>query len=36
MSAYDAYLSGSLEDIEFSEQEMEAALARLPETPALA
>ena len=30
MSAYDAYLSGSLEDIEFSEQEMEAALARLP------
>jgi tryptophan synthase beta chain len=35
MSAYDAYLSGSLEDIEFSEQEMEAALARLPEAPAL-
>ena len=27
MSAYDAYLSGSLEDIEFSEQEMEDALA---------
>jgi hypothetical protein len=36
MSAYDAYLSGSLEDIEFSEQEMEDALARLPEAPALA
>src|SRR3954465_2417558 len=36
MSAYDAYLSGSLEDIEFSEQDMEDALARLPETPALA
>jgi tryptophan synthase beta chain len=36
MSAYDAYLSGSLEDIEFSEQEMEEALARLPEAPALA
>jgi tryptophan synthase beta chain len=36
MSAYDAYLSGSLEDIEFSEAEMEDALARLPEAPALA
>ena len=36
MSAYDAYLSGTLEDIEFSESEMEAALARLPEAPALA
>jgi tryptophan synthase beta chain len=36
MSAYDAYLSGSLEDIEFSEQEMEEALARLPDAPALA
>jgi tryptophan synthase beta chain len=36
MSAYDAYLSGSLEDIEFSEQEMDDALARLPEAPALA
>ena len=33
MSAYDAYLSGSLEDPEFSESDMEAALARLPETP---
>jgi hypothetical protein len=36
MSAYDAYLSGSLEDIEFSEQEMDAALERLPDAPALA
>jgi tryptophan synthase beta chain len=36
MSAYDAYLSGSLEDIEFSEQDMEDALARLPDAPALA
>ena len=36
MSAYDAYLSGTLEDIEFSEEDMEAALARLPEAPALA
>jgi tryptophan synthase beta chain len=36
MSAYDAYLSGSLEDIEFSEEEMEAALERLPEAPAIA
>ncbi len=36
MSAYDAYLSGSLEDIEFSERDMEAALERLPEAPALA
>jgi tryptophan synthase beta chain len=36
LAAYDAYLAGSLEDPEFSEEEMEAALARLPETPALA
>ena len=36
MSAYDAYLSGTLEDIEFSEAEMAAALERLPEAPALA
>ncbi|MEA2350590.1 MAG: tryptophan synthase beta chain [Thermoleophilaceae bacterium] len=36
MSAYDAYLSGTLEDIEFSEADMEAALARLPDAPALA
>jgi tryptophan synthase beta chain len=36
MSAYDAYLSGTLEDIEFSEADMQAALERLPEAPALA
>ncbi|HEU4542316.1 MAG TPA: TrpB-like pyridoxal phosphate-dependent enzyme [Jiangellaceae bacterium] len=36
LSAYDAYLSGSLEDPEFSEADMAAALARLPETPAIA
>jgi tryptophan synthase beta chain len=36
LSAYDAYLSGSLEDPEFSEADMDAALARLPETPAIA
>jgi tryptophan synthase beta chain len=36
LSAYDAYLAGDLEDPEFSEEDMRAALARLPETPALA
>ena len=36
MSAYQGYLSGALEDVEFSEADMEAALARLPEAPALA
>ena len=36
LSAYDAYLAGTLEDPEFSESDMEAALARLPETPAIA
>ncbi len=36
LSAYDAYLAGELEDPEFSESEMEAALGRLPEAPALA
>jgi tryptophan synthase beta chain len=35
LAAYDAYLAGTLEDPEFSEREMEEALARLPETPAL-
>jgi tryptophan synthase beta chain len=35
MSAYEAYLSGSLEDPVFSEADMEAALARLPEAPAI-
>jgi tryptophan synthase beta chain len=36
MSAYEAYLAGKLEDPEFSEADMEAALARLPEAPAIA
>ena len=36
MAAYDAYLAGNLEDPEFSEADMEAALARLPQTPAIA
>ena len=36
LSAYDAYLAGQLEDPEFSETDMDAALARLPEAPALA
>jgi tryptophan synthase beta chain len=36
MSAYEAYLAGSLEDLEFSEADMEAALGRLPEAPAIA
>jgi tryptophan synthase beta chain len=36
MSAYDAYLAGELEDLEFSEADMAAALERLPEAPALA
>ena len=36
LSAYDAYLAGELEDPEFSTQEMEEALRRLPEAPALA
>jgi tryptophan synthase beta chain len=36
LAAYDAYLAGRLEDPEFSEAELEAALARLPEAPAIA
>ncbi len=36
LSAYDAYLSGQLEDPEFSEADMEAALERLPDAPAIA
>src|SRR5215216_358824 len=36
MSAYDAYLAGELEDPEFSEADMEAALERLPDAPAIA
>jgi tryptophan synthase beta chain len=36
LAAYDAFLAGRLEDPEFSEQDMEAALERLPEAPAIA
>jgi tryptophan synthase beta chain len=36
LSAYDAYLAGELEDPEFSSEEMEEALAKLPQAPALA
>jgi len=35
LSAYDAYLAGRLEDPEFSEEDLTAALAGLPEAPAL-
>ncbi|MEZ5099464.1 MAG: TrpB-like pyridoxal phosphate-dependent enzyme [Thermoleophilia bacterium] len=34
MSAYDAYLAGSLEDFEYPEDEVERALAELPAVPA--
>jgi tryptophan synthase beta chain len=33
MSAYEAYLSGELSDLEFSESDMRAALEHLPEAP---
>ncbi len=36
LAAYDAYLAGTLEDPEFSDADMEAALARLPDAPAIA
>ncbi|HKH22181.1 MAG TPA: TrpB-like pyridoxal phosphate-dependent enzyme [Solirubrobacterales bacterium] len=36
MAAYAAYHAGDLEDLEFSEAEMDAALERLPEAPAIA
>jgi tryptophan synthase beta chain len=36
LGAYEAFLAGTLEDPEFSESDMEAALARLPEAPAIA
>jgi tryptophan synthase beta chain len=36
LGAYDAYLAGRLEDPEFSEADMEAALGRLPDAPAIA
>ena len=34
LAAYEAYLAGTLEDPEFSEADMEAAIERLPEVPA--
>jgi tryptophan synthase beta chain len=36
LGAYDAYLAGKLEDPVFSETDLDAALAGLPEAPALA
>ena len=33
MSAYDAFLRGELADLEFSQEEMDAAIDRLPEAP---
>src|SRR4051812_30587671 len=36
MAAYDAYLAGTLEDPEFSEEDLQAALEALPAAPALA
>jgi tryptophan synthase beta chain len=35
LAAYDAYLAGTLEDPEFSTADMDAALANLPDAPAL-
>ncbi len=36
MGAYDAYQAGELEDLDFSEADLRAALERLPAAPALA
>jgi tryptophan synthase beta chain len=36
LAAYDAYLAGTLEDPEFSEEDLRAALDELPSAPALA
>jgi tryptophan synthase beta chain len=37
LAAYDAYLAGTLEDLEFSQDDLDAALAQLPEgTPSVA
>jgi tryptophan synthase beta chain len=36
LAAYEAFLAGTLEDPEFSEADMEAALARLPDAPSIA
>jgi tryptophan synthase beta chain len=35
LSAYDAFLSGKLEDPEFSEDDLQAAMSGLPQAPAL-
>ncbi|MBA7677314.1 hypothetical protein ES703_85571 [subsurface metagenome] len=34
MAAYEAYLSGKLEDYEYPEEKVKEALAHLPEVPA--
>ncbi|MCB0861600.1 MAG: TrpB-like pyridoxal phosphate-dependent enzyme [Solirubrobacterales bacterium] len=36
MSAYQAYLAGELTDLELSQEELDEAIARLPEAPAIA
>jgi tryptophan synthase beta chain len=36
LAAYDAYLAGTLEDPEFAQSDMDAAVARLPQAPAIA
>ncbi|HTX32268.1 MAG TPA: TrpB-like pyridoxal phosphate-dependent enzyme [Solirubrobacteraceae bacterium] len=36
LAAYEAFLAGRLEDLEFSEADMAAALERLPDAPAIA
>ncbi len=36
MAAYSKYLAGELEDLELSEDELEAAISRLPEAPSIA
>jgi tryptophan synthase beta chain len=36
LAAYEAFLAGRLEDLEFSEEDMAAALERLPNAPAIA
>ncbi len=36
LSAYDAYFAGELEDPEFSQEDMDLALAHLPQAPAIA
>jgi tryptophan synthase beta chain len=36
LSAYDAYIEGGLEDYELGEAELRAALARVPDAPAIA